>query len=154
MGCGESSRWRSCSELRARARNRRHPQPPCQPAERSTCRTESASNGATVGRSPHRDTKTEGYCRKRRRDFACRPENHWSASRWRKACGRSIARDYADLRATATPVDGGVRIDFVVREQLFFNQVIIRAWCRRRPRLRRLRRCNSPGAAVPSGRGG
>ena len=34
--------------------------------------------------------------------------------------------DYADVRATSTPVDGGVRIDFVVREQLFFNQVIIR----------------------------
>jgi outer membrane protein insertion porin family len=33
--------------------------------------------------------------------------------------------DYADLRATATRVDGGVRVDFVVREQLFFNQVII-----------------------------
>ena len=34
--------------------------------------------------------------------------------------------DYADLRATSTPAEGGVRIDFVVREQLFFNQVIIR----------------------------
>src|SRR4029077_4861577 len=34
--------------------------------------------------------------------------------------------DYADLRAMATPVAGGVRIDFVVREQLFFNQVILR----------------------------
>src|ERR1700687_4246373 len=33
--------------------------------------------------------------------------------------------DYADVRAISTPVDGGVRIDFVVREQLFFNQVII-----------------------------
>jgi len=33
--------------------------------------------------------------------------------------------DYADLRAIATRVDGGVRIDFVAREQLFFNQVII-----------------------------
>jgi outer membrane protein insertion porin family len=33
--------------------------------------------------------------------------------------------DYADVRAIATFVDGGVRIDFVVREQLFFNQVII-----------------------------
>src|SRR5712664_1083446 len=33
--------------------------------------------------------------------------------------------DYADLRAMSTPVDGGVRVDFVVREQLFFNQVII-----------------------------
>src|ERR1700730_13776865 len=34
--------------------------------------------------------------------------------------------DYADVRAVSTPVDGGVRVDFVVREQLFFNQVIIR----------------------------
>ena len=34
--------------------------------------------------------------------------------------------DYADIRATSAPMDGGVRIDFVVREQLFFNQVIIR----------------------------
>src|ERR1700688_1062779 len=33
--------------------------------------------------------------------------------------------DYADVRATSTPMDGGVRIDFVVREQLYFNQVII-----------------------------
>jgi len=33
--------------------------------------------------------------------------------------------DYADLRAIATRVDGGVRVDFVVREQLFFNEVII-----------------------------
>jgi outer membrane protein insertion porin family len=34
--------------------------------------------------------------------------------------------DYADIRATSAPMDGGARIDFVVREQLFFNQVIIR----------------------------
>jgi outer membrane protein insertion porin family len=33
--------------------------------------------------------------------------------------------DYADVRATSTPIDGGVRVDFVVREQLYFNQVII-----------------------------
>jgi outer membrane protein insertion porin family len=33
--------------------------------------------------------------------------------------------DYADIRAVETPVEGGVRIDFVVREQLFFNQVLI-----------------------------
>jgi outer membrane protein insertion porin family len=32
---------------------------------------------------------------------------------------------YSDLQATETPVDGGVRVDFVVREQLFFNQVLI-----------------------------
>jgi outer membrane protein insertion porin family len=32
---------------------------------------------------------------------------------------------YSDLRATSTPVAGGVRVDFVVREQLFFNQVLI-----------------------------
>src|SRR6267378_6445970 len=40
---------------------------------------------------------------------------------------RSLYRtgDYADLRAMATPMDSGVRVDFVVREQLFFNQVII-----------------------------
>src|SRR6202049_4047412 len=33
--------------------------------------------------------------------------------------------DYADVRAVATPVAGGVRVDFVVREQLFFNRVVI-----------------------------
>jgi outer membrane protein insertion porin family len=33
--------------------------------------------------------------------------------------------DYADVRAVSTPVADGVRIDFVVREQLFFNQVIL-----------------------------
>jgi outer membrane protein insertion porin family len=33
--------------------------------------------------------------------------------------------DYADVRATSTPVSGGLRIDFVVRDQLFFNRVVI-----------------------------
>jgi outer membrane protein assembly factor BamA len=33
--------------------------------------------------------------------------------------------DYADIRVAATPEPGGVRIDFVVRKQLFFNQVLI-----------------------------
>jgi outer membrane protein insertion porin family len=33
--------------------------------------------------------------------------------------------DYADLRAVLTPVAGGLRLDFVVRENLFFNQVRI-----------------------------
>jgi outer membrane protein insertion porin family len=32
---------------------------------------------------------------------------------------------YTDVRATATTVEGGVRLDLVVREQLFFNQVLI-----------------------------
>jgi len=31
--------------------------------------------------------------------------------------------DYADLKAVATPIAGGVRLDFVVRENLFFNQI-------------------------------
>lgn len=31
--------------------------------------------------------------------------------------------DYADLKAVVTPVTDGVRLDFVVRENLFFNQV-------------------------------
>ena len=33
--------------------------------------------------------------------------------------------DYADIRAVTFPVPGGLRLDFVVREQLFFNQVTI-----------------------------
>ncbi|HTQ59690.1 MAG TPA: POTRA domain-containing protein [Candidatus Solibacter sp.] len=33
--------------------------------------------------------------------------------------------DYADLRAVTTPVGSGVRLDFVVRENLFFNRVLI-----------------------------
>src|SRR5438477_6933199 len=33
--------------------------------------------------------------------------------------------DYADVRAVESPADGGVRIDFVVREQLFFNRVVV-----------------------------
>jgi outer membrane protein insertion porin family len=33
--------------------------------------------------------------------------------------------DYSDIRAMAVPVAGGVRVDFVVREQLFFNRVLI-----------------------------
>jgi outer membrane protein insertion porin family len=34
--------------------------------------------------------------------------------------------DYADVKVTGTTVETGVRVDFVVREQLFFNQVLIR----------------------------
>jgi outer membrane protein insertion porin family len=33
--------------------------------------------------------------------------------------------DYTDLRAVATPVESGVRLDFVVRESIFFNRVLI-----------------------------
>ena len=33
--------------------------------------------------------------------------------------------DYADLRAVVTPEADGVRLDFVVRENLFFNEVRI-----------------------------
>src|SRR6266849_4919858 len=33
--------------------------------------------------------------------------------------------DYADLRAVVAPVTDGVRLDFVVRENLFFNEVRI-----------------------------
>ena len=34
--------------------------------------------------------------------------------------------NYANLRAVTIPVDGGVRLDFVVEENLYFNQVILR----------------------------
>src|SRR6266481_8979089 len=34
--------------------------------------------------------------------------------------------DYADLRAVAIPAQGGMRLDFIARENLFFNQVQIR----------------------------
>src|SRR5713101_9862092 len=33
--------------------------------------------------------------------------------------------NYADVRAEKTPISGGVRLDFIVRENLFFNQVRI-----------------------------
>src|SRR5882724_7266683 len=33
--------------------------------------------------------------------------------------------DYADLQAVATPVEGGVRLDFVATEYLFFNEIRI-----------------------------
>src|ERR1700676_3911256 len=33
--------------------------------------------------------------------------------------------EYADVRAESTPVAGGIRVDFVVREQLYFNRVVI-----------------------------
>ena len=33
--------------------------------------------------------------------------------------------DYADIRAVEEPFDGGVRIDFVVRENLYFSQVTV-----------------------------
>ena len=41
---------------------------------------------------------------------------------------RSLYRtgDYTEVRVTSSPVDGGIRVDFVVKEQLFFNQVLIR----------------------------
>jgi outer membrane protein insertion porin family len=40
---------------------------------------------------------------------------------------RSLYRtgDYADIRAVQVPVEGGIRVDFVVRQQLFFNRVLI-----------------------------
>jgi outer membrane protein assembly factor BamA len=34
--------------------------------------------------------------------------------------------DYSNLRAVTTPVEGGVRLDFVVKESLYFNQLILR----------------------------
>ncbi len=34
--------------------------------------------------------------------------------------------DFANLRAVTTPVEGGVRLDFVAEENLYFNQVILR----------------------------
>ena len=33
--------------------------------------------------------------------------------------------EYADVRAESAPVAGGIRVDFVVREQLYFNRVVI-----------------------------
>jgi outer membrane protein insertion porin family len=33
--------------------------------------------------------------------------------------------DYADIKAVATPKEDGVRLDFVVRENIFFNQIVI-----------------------------
>lgn len=33
--------------------------------------------------------------------------------------------DYADIEAATVPVSGGVRVDFLVRENLFFNRIII-----------------------------
>ncbi len=33
--------------------------------------------------------------------------------------------DYADLKAVASPEQNGIRLDFVVRENLFFNQIVI-----------------------------
>lgn len=34
--------------------------------------------------------------------------------------------DYTEVRVVSTPVEGGVRVDFVVKEQLFFSQILIR----------------------------
>src|SRR5215467_7946773 len=34
--------------------------------------------------------------------------------------------NYANLRAVTTPVEGGVQLDFVAEENLYFNQVILR----------------------------
>ena len=48
----------------------------------------------------------------------------------RARVAESIRRLYrggecADVRAESTPVAGGIRVDFVVREQLYFNRVVI-----------------------------
>ena len=48
----------------------------------------------------------------------------------RDAVARSVRAlygtgDFADLKAVTTPVSNGVRLDFVVRENLFFNRVLI-----------------------------
>jgi outer membrane protein insertion porin family len=34
--------------------------------------------------------------------------------------------DYTEVRVMSSPVEGGIRVDFLVKEQLFFNQVLIR----------------------------
>ena len=65
------------------------------------------------------------------------------ARKWRRACGFLYRTgDYADLSAAVTEVSGGVRLDFVAHENLFFNQVLIKDWFRRPVKLRRLRRRN------------
>jgi outer membrane protein insertion porin family len=33
--------------------------------------------------------------------------------------------DYADIKAVETPMTNGIRLDFVVRENLFFNQIVV-----------------------------
>src|SRR6058998_727307 len=58
---------------------------------------------------------------------------------------RSLYRtgDYADLRAVVTPEADGARLDFVVRENLFFNQVRIEGLSAPRAKPRQRRRCKS-----------
>src|SRR6266566_8501715 len=51
--------------------------------------------------------------------------------------------DYADLKAVVTPVADGVRLDFVVRENLFFNQVRIEGLTAPPSGPRRRPRCSS-----------
>jgi outer membrane protein assembly factor BamA len=33
--------------------------------------------------------------------------------------------DYSDIKALETPVANGIRLDFVIRENLFFNQIVV-----------------------------
>jgi len=50
--------------------------------------------------------------------------------------------DYADLKAVVTPAADGVRLDFVVRENLFFNQVRIEGLTAPPARPRQPPRCS------------
>jgi outer membrane protein insertion porin family len=52
-----------------------------------------------------------------------KPLNHEQVAASLKSLYRTGA--YADIRAVAEPADGGTQIDFMVNENLFFNQVII-----------------------------
>src|SRR5258708_15735410 len=62
--------------------------------------------------------------------------------------------DYGDVRAVSTPIDSGVRIDFVVREQLFFNQVILHGLVSPPSEASTIAAvCTSPGGADPAGAG-
>ena len=125
MGCGVLSRWRSSSELRARAPNRHRPRNPRRrPQPASDTRREPASVVAAV-RIVTEDGKV--LAEARRRDFD--PDGQAAGPRSgggqppgalpHRATMPICARSRRRLKA-------GVRIDFVVREQLFFNQVLIR----------------------------
>ena len=128
MSCGGSSRSHSYSEVRMRARNhhRRTPPPASlrKPNPHAQNRRQPIGAKVVAVRIVTQDGKVLSDAPANVTVQTGKPlDPNQVAESIRKLYRTG---DYADLKVTVTPVEGGVRIDFVVREQLFFNQVLIR----------------------------
>ena len=115
MGCEELSRSRSLREARRRTGSCRQSPPRWMPRRKSPRLWRFASSRKMARFCPNRP-----------------PESRWKPGTTldRRKIAESLRAlyrlgDYADLQAAVTPVADGVRLDFVVRENLFFNEVRI-----------------------------